>query len=146
MHYHTKRDIFHLLKRRMMILRIFKNAWFTRYCRKEKIPDAALQDAIWRANHGQIDADLGGNVIKQRIARGGRGKSKGYRTIVLFRKEDKAFFVFGFGKSDQANITKDEEARFKQMAKEVLALSDQTLTLLLERNHFEEVSPDEQEI
>jgi hypothetical protein len=127
-------------------LRIFKNTWFSRFCRKENIPDMVLQEAIWRANHGQVDADLGGGVIKQRIARAGQGKSGGYRTIVLLRKEDKAFFVFGFGKRDQANITREEEARFKLMAKEVLGLSDKQLSLLLERNYFEEVKYHEPKI
>jgi hypothetical protein len=127
-------------------MRIFKNAWFTRFCRKENIPDEALQDAVWRANHGQIDADLGGGVIKQRIARAGRGKSKGYRTILLFRRDEKAFFVFGFGKGEQANISKDEEAHFKLMAKEIFGLSDKQIELLLERNHFEELNYHDQKV
>lgn len=75
-------------------LRIFKNAWFERFARKEKISAEALWEAVERAEQGQIDADLGGGVIKQRIARPGGGKSKGYRSIVLYRKDDKAFFVF----------------------------------------------------
>ncbi|MCY3994976.1 MAG: type II toxin-antitoxin system RelE/ParE family toxin, partial [Rhodobacter sp.] len=33
-----------------------------------------------------IDADLGGGVIKQRIARRGGGRSGGFRTILLFRR------------------------------------------------------------
>lgn len=76
-------------------MRIFKNAWFERFARKEKISAEALWEAVGRAEQGQIDADLGGGVIKQRIARPGGGKSKGYRSIVLYRKDDKAFFVFG---------------------------------------------------
>jgi hypothetical protein len=117
-----------------------------RFCRKENISDAVLTDAVQRANNGQIDADLGSGVIKQRIARPGRGKSKGYRTILLFRKDDKAFFVFGFGKGEQANISKDEETYFKHMAKEVLGLSDQQLALMLGNNSFEEVKDHDEEI
>ena len=40
------------------------------------IADAALREAVARAEKGQIDADLGGEVIKQRIARPGQGRSK----------------------------------------------------------------------
>ncbi len=127
-------------------MRVFKNTWFSRFCRKERIPDADLQEAVWRANHGQIDADLGGGVIKQRIARAGRGKSKGYRTILLLRQDEKAFFVYGFSKGEQANISKDEEAQFKRMAKEVLALNDPQLEILLQRKQFEEVNHHEQTI
>jgi hypothetical protein len=45
-----------------------------------------LREAVARAEKGQIDADLGGEVIKQRIARPGQGRSRGYRTIILFRR------------------------------------------------------------
>ncbi|CCE24941.1 conserved protein of unknown function [Methylotuvimicrobium alcaliphilum 20Z] len=95
-----------------------------------------------RAEQGQINADLGGGVIKQRIARPGAGKSKGYRSIVLYRKEDKAFFVFGFPKSEQGNIREDEEIQFKKMAKQVLALTDEHLQRLIENGQFEEVVKD----
>ena len=89
-------------------MRIFKSSWFQRFSRKERIADAALCEAIARAEMGQIDADLGGGVIKQRIARPGQGKSKGYRAIIFFRRGDKAFFEYGFAKSQRANIDDDE--------------------------------------
>jgi hypothetical protein len=123
-------------------LRVFKNAWFERFARKEKISAEALWEAVERAEQGQIDADLGGGVIKQRIARPGGGKSKGYRSIVLYRKDDKAFFVFGFPKSEQDNIREDEEVQFKKMAKQVLALTDEQLQLLIAKGQFEEVVKD----
>ena len=102
----------------------------------------ALWEAVERAEQGQIDADLGGGVIKQRIARPGGGKSKGYRSIVLYRKDDKAFFVFGFPKSEQDNIREDEEIQFKKMAKQVLALTDEQLQQLIATGQFEEVVKD----
>lgn len=123
-------------------MRVFKNAWFGRFARKEKISGEALREAVARAEQGQIDADLGGGVIKQRIARPGGGKSKGYRSVVLYRKDDKAFFVFGFPKSEQGNIREDEEAQFKKMAKQVLALTDEQLQLLIAKGQFEEVTKD----
>ena len=70
---------------------IFKNAWFSRFARRENIKEAVLVDAVTRAERGVIDADLGGGVIKQRIARPGQGKSGGYRSIMLFRKGTQAF-------------------------------------------------------
>jgi hypothetical protein len=124
-------------------LKVFKNAWFSRFARKEKIPASALWDAIERAEKGQIDADLGGGVIKQRIARPGEGKSKGYRSIILFRKDDKAFFVYGFPKSELGNIRSDEEDQFKKMARHVLALTDAQLKSFVANGQFEEVSQDE---
>jgi len=93
-------------------LRIFKNAWFSRFARRENIRDAVLIDAVARAERGIMDVDLGGGVIKQRIARPGQGKSGGYRSIILFRKGVDAFFVYGFAKSDRENIEDDELEKF----------------------------------
>jgi len=127
-------------------LRIFKNAWFERFARKEKIPDTAIREAVERGAKGQIDADLGGGVLKQRVARPGGGKSKGYRTIILFRGGERAFFVYGFAKSSRANIGKDEEQQFKRMAKHVLALTDEQIAVLLARKQLTEVEGDGEEV
>lgn len=124
-------------------MKVFKNAWFSRFSRKEKIPASALWDAIERAEKGQIDADLGDGVIKQRIARPGEGKSKGYRSIILFRKDDKAFFVYGFPKSELGNIRADEEDQFRKMAKHVLTLTDAQLNGFVANGQFEEVTQDD---
>ena len=126
----------------VIALRIFKNAWFGRFARKEKISAGLLWEAVERAEKGLIDADLGGGVIKQRIARPGEGKSKGYRSIVVFRKGDKAFFVYGFPKSELGNIRDDEAEQFKKAAKSILALSDDLIRQLIENDQLEEVMKD----
>jgi hypothetical protein len=123
-------------------LRVFKNAWFGRFARKEKISAEVLWDAVNRAENGLVDADLGGGVIKQRIARPGESKSKGHRSIVLYRKGDRAVFVFGFPKSDVGNIRDDEQEQFKKAAKSILALSDDHIRQLIENGQFEEVKTD----
>jgi hypothetical protein len=120
-------------------VRIFKSRWFQRFARKEGIEDVVLREAIARAEKGQIDADLGGGVIKQRVARPGQGRSRGYRTIILFRCGAKAFFVYGFAKSQRANINDDEEEQFKEAAKHVLGLTENQLAELLKRGDFAEV-------
>jgi hypothetical protein len=120
-------------------VRTYKSRWFQRFARKEGIADAALLEAVARAEKGQIDADLGGGVIKQRISRPGQGRSKGYRTIILFRRGAKAFFVYGFSKSQRANIDDDEKEQFKEASKHVLALTEKQLAELLERGDFMEV-------
>ena len=120
-------------------MRSFKNAWFKRFAKRERISDKTLQKAISQANEGLIDADLGGNVIKQRIPRPGQGKSSGFRTIVIFKKDDKAFFVYGFAKSDRANISKQELQAFKLAAKELLALSEKQIEQLIENKALTEI-------
>ena len=97
-------------------MRIFKNRWFEKFARKERIADAALTEAIDRAQRGLIDADLGGGVLKQRVAREGEGRSGGFRTIILFRSGDRAAFVFGFAKNERANLKAAELAAFRKAA------------------------------
>ncbi len=74
-------------------LQTFKTKAFARFADRGGIDDAALCEAMDRARSGLVDADLGGGVIKQRIAREGGGRSGGFRTIVLFRRDALAFFV-----------------------------------------------------
>jgi len=95
-----------------------------------------------------VDADLGGGLLKQRIARPGAGRSGGYRTILIFRSEARAVFVFGFAKSDRANLTAQEEAVYKAAAKLVLAFSEHHLDTEVARGRMAEVDcdgPDVQE-
>jgi len=96
-------------------------------------------DAIYRAEKGQIDANLGGGVLKQRIARPGEGKSGGYRSIVLFRQGERAVFLYGFSKSERDNIKADEEKAFQKAAKHVLALTDKQMVALVKNGDFFEV-------
>lgn len=126
--------------------RIFKTRWFQRFARKEKIPDAVLVDAIARAEKGLVDADLGRGVIKQRIARPGQGKSGGYRTIIFFKRGARAVFVYGFAKSERANIDVDEEKQFKGAAQHVLQLTEKQVAELVENGDFVEVKGNGQEL
>lgn len=108
-------------------MRIFKTKPFARFAERENLADAALCDAVRRVEQGLVDADLGGGVIKQRIARPGQGKSGGFRGIVLFRHGERAFFAYGFAKNDRANIARDELKAFRMLAGEMLGLDDDAL-------------------
>ncbi|MGO9743559.1 MAG: type II toxin-antitoxin system RelE/ParE family toxin [Roseiarcus sp.] len=108
-------------------MRVFKNKPFARFARKAGITVAVLCAAIADAMRGLIDADLGGGVVKQRIARQGGGKSGGFRTIILFRLHERAFFVHGFAKNERDNIRDDELAAFKMLAAEMMAYDDDAL-------------------
>ena len=120
-------------------MRIFKNDWFYRFARRESISDSVLKEAIARAEKGVIDADLGGGVIKQRIARPGQGKSGGYRSIIFFRRGERALFVYGFAKSDWENVYPNEVAEFKKTAKGFFSLTDKQIKSLLDEEEFTEL-------
>lgn len=94
---------------------------------------------------GRYDADLGGGVFKQRVAREGGGKSGGFRTIVLFRTGDHGFFVHGFAKSDKANVSAKELKALKQLAGVLLGLSDDDLETAQRAGELVEVVTDDEE-
>jgi hypothetical protein len=108
-------------------VRIFRNKPFTRFARRARIMDAELCEAVANVERGLIDADLGGGVIKQRIARKGGGKSGGFRALILLRIGERAFFVHGFAKSDRDNIRDDELAALKKLAGELLNYDEAAL-------------------
>jgi hypothetical protein len=88
-------------------VRVFKTKWFVRYARRERIEDSALCSAIERAEGGIVDADLGGGVIKQRVARPGQGRSGGYRVLIAYRFGDRSVFLYGFAMNERENIEED---------------------------------------
>ncbi|MCF7521430.1 type II toxin-antitoxin system RelE/ParE family toxin [Neisseria sp. ZJ106] len=122
-------------------MRIFKNKFITKFARKQGISDQELKETVARAESGLVDADLGGGVIKQRIARKGQGKSGGYRSIILFKCGDKAFFVYGFAKSERENISHAELMEFKTFAATYLNVSSIQLDRLVELGIFTEITP-----
>jgi hypothetical protein len=127
-------------------VRKFKNKSFARFARKARIADAALCEAVGNTERGLIDADLGGGVIKQCIARGGGGKSGGFRTIILFQAEARAFVVHGFARNEQENIRDDEVAAFKMLAAQLLAYDDAALARAIAAGVFMEVMRDDKAI
>ena len=124
-------------------MRIFKGKVFNRFARKAGLADLALRKSILKAGRGLIDADLGGGVIKQRVARPGEGQSGGFRTIILFRPKDRAVFVYGFGKNERDNIRDDELTEFKNLAALMLAYSDDEIARAIESGALIEVSDEE---
>ncbi len=120
-------------------LRIFKNAWFERFTKRENIDNKTLLDAIADMEKGLVDANLGGGVIKQRIARKGKGKSGGYRTIIAFKKGDKAFFIYGFAKNERDNISRKDLKIYKKSATRLLKMTDKEIHKLIEDKELKEI-------
>jgi len=105
---------------------------FERFAQKHGISDAALLKAAENVIAGKVDADLGGGVYKQRVARTGQGKSSGFRTLLAHRTSEHVFFVFGFAKNERDNITQAELHALKAQAKILGELStDQIAGALL---------------
>jgi hypothetical protein len=126
-------------------VRVFMTRWFARYARKERLIDAALGDAVARAGRGQIDADLGGGVIKQRVARPGQGRSGGYRMILLYRRGARAIFAFGYAKNRKEDLELDELEAYRELAKAYLAVTEREIDRYVADGILIEVTSDEQE-
>jgi hypothetical protein len=120
---------------------VYKNKPFARFARKAGIDDAVLFETARLADEGVIDADLGGGVIKQRIARPGQGKSGGSRAIILFRKGNRAVYIYGFEKKDLANIERRELEAFRELATVVLGYTETEMAKFIEAGVFFSVLP-----
>lgn len=125
-------------------MRIYKTKWVGRFARRERIGDSDLVEAVRRAERGLIDADLGGGIIKQRVARAGQGRSGGYRMVLVFKAEQRAVFLYGFAKSERENIEDDELQTLREIGAVWLAANAQRIAKALEENALQEVTDDEE--
>ncbi|RNJ48752.1 type II toxin-antitoxin system RelE/ParE family toxin [Methylocystis hirsuta] len=125
-------------------MRVFKIRWFVRFARSERIDDESLSEAIRRAARGLIDADLGGGLIKQRVARRGRGRSGGYRMIVAYRVKERAVFLYGFAKNERENVEPDELEDLRLVARGWLEATSERIETALKDGAIQEVRHDEE--
>jgi hypothetical protein len=102
---------------------IYKTRWFDRWAKKQGLSAVALCEAVREMDAGLFEADLGGGLLKKRIARPGEGKSGGYRTLVATNRGGRWVFVFGFPKNERSNIDKDEQEALKKLAAHLLSLT-----------------------
>jgi hypothetical protein len=106
---------------------VYKTKEFSRFARMADLASAQLLEAARAVASGRWDADLCGGVFMQRIARGGGGKSGGFRTIILFKVGGHSFFVHGFAKSEKANTTPRELKALKRLAATFLGFDAEAL-------------------
>lgn len=123
-------------------MRIFKTKWFQRWACKEHLDDDVLRRAVSEMVAGLIDADLGGHVLKKRVALPGRGKRGSLRTLVAFKTDDKAFFIYGFAKNERDNISQNELKALRLLATELLGYSPALLAKAVTAGEIVEVSDD----
>lgn len=123
-------------------MQVFKTRWFQRWAAKEGLNDEALRSAVEEIANGLIEADLGGHVMKKRVALPGRGKRGSLRTLVAFQLDDKAFFVYGFAKNERANISQKELKALKLLAAELLNYCPAALLKAIKAGELIEVHDD----
>jgi hypothetical protein len=123
-------------------MRVFKTRYFARFARQESILDETLAKAVRDAESGLIAAELGGGLIKLRVARPGRGKSAGYRTVIAYSRGRRAVFLLGFAKNERENIDPKQLVDLKAAATGILSQNDHALDLQIEEGRLQEVHYD----
>jgi hypothetical protein len=119
-------------------VRIFKTKTLAKFTRHHGISDDGLVDAVERAVRGLIDADLGGQIIKQRVARPGQGKRGGFRMIIGIRS-DRAIFLFAFAKNERENIDKAELMTLREIVASFFNAAEETIAQALKDGTLIEV-------
>ncbi len=99
-----------------------------------------LKSALDEIGKGLHDGKLGGHLYKKRVAINSHGKRGGGRTIVCYKRGDRAIFLHGFKKNETDNISKKELEAFKQLAKELIDLSENQIETAIRSGAFKEIS------
>jgi hypothetical protein len=92
---------------------------------------------------GLVDADLGGGIIKQRVARTGKGRSGGYRMLIAYRAGHRAVFLYAFAKQERENIEPDELLTLQEIGAAWLAADAGWIARVLKEGALQEVLDDE---
>lgn len=118
---------------------IAKTKYFAKWAKQAGVADEALLQAVAEMGQGLIDADLGGGLVKKRVALRGQGKRSGSRTILATNKRNKWIFIFGFEKNERGNISAKELEALQSLAKDLLGLNELKFQIYVESGRLIEV-------
>ena len=107
--------------------------WFKKWSKKVNLTNQDLLEAIKNLEDGLSTTDLGSHLFKIRVKREHSGKSSGFRTIIVYHENERAIFLYGFGKNEKPNIDKAELQYFKKLGNDLLALNSAQLKQFLEQ-------------
>ena len=116
---------------------------FARWMRKSGVTDTDIVGAVEEMALGLIDANLGGHLVKKRVALHGRGKSAGARTIVATKFEERWVFLFGFEKNERSNIDAKELKVLQELAASLLDLDQQAIAVAISTGQVIQLQGDE---
>jgi len=116
-----------------------KTKWFNKWAKKQKLSNKRLLLAIEDMQNNLSSVNLGGGLYKVRVSLEHSGKSSAFRTIVVYKKNDRAVMVYGFMKKEQENLSASELKSFKILSKDILTLSDEALTHAIRNKVFIEI-------
>lgn len=120
-------------------MKLYKLRLFAKWAKKEGISDLVLKQAIVEIEQGLYDASLGSMLFKKRISRKGQGRRGGFRTLLAFKRNDRVFFLYGFAKNVQENISSKDEESLKKLASHYLNVSQTIMDKALKLGELEEI-------
>ena len=118
---------------------ILKIRSFSKWASKIGLTDALLTNAVREMKCGLPDANLGGGIVKKRIALPGRGKRSSTRTLLATNFRSLWFFVFGFEKNEVENVSEKELAALKMLADDLLGMSAADIQVAISKGSLVEV-------
>jgi hypothetical protein len=123
-------------------MQAFKTRCFAEWAPSQLLTDDALTKAITEMEQGLIDAEVGGHLVKKRVALPGKGKRGSARTLVAFNRGYRAFFMYGFTKKERANIGVKELPALNLLARQLFSYTHNGLTRAIDAGEFIEVEND----
>ncbi len=120
--------------------RILKTRFFRRWALDVGLTDTALLAAVDEIERGLSCVDLGGSIQKKRVGVPGRGRSGGARVLLATNRRDRWFFVFGFLKSQRANISPRELDALRELARDLLDLNERQIDAQTKSGALEEIT------
>ena len=113
-----------------------KTKWFAKWARKQRLTETSLLKAIKDLEANLSTVNLGSGLFKVRLAMEGSGKSSGFRSIIVYSKDDRAIIVYGFAKNNKESLSHSELKYFRLLANDILGFSKEELELLIKHNEF----------
>lgn len=126
----------------MIMSRVFRTRSFNRSTRRSSLTDRALCRAVVEMRQGLIDADIGGGLLKKRVALPGRGKRGSARVIVATRVGRYWFLLFCYEKNARATISSAERDALQLYASEFLRMSPEQLDRAVICGELQEICHD----
>lgn len=113
-----------------------KTNWIAKWAKKYKISDDKLISAIEDLENNLSSSNLGSGLFKVRVSSENTGKSAGFRTLIVYKEDDRAVVVYGFAKKEQDNLSKSELLAFRTMSKDILNQSHEDLEMAINKGVF----------
>jgi hypothetical protein len=77
------------------IVKKLSTKWFKKWAKNVNLSNQTLVKAIKNLEMGLSAPGLGNHLYKVRIKREHSGKSSGFRTIIVYKENDRAIFLYG---------------------------------------------------